>query len=142
MVAIVELGLDFITRIAGPPRRTGQVTVAKVPSEWRRDIYKRRDVTPQRMIEAGLRSNPAFLRDAAFGFLVSQYPTTFRGLCVAMLWRARHMIADLGGRSLKRHARRWLLRRNALGAAVRRSRCGPGSPLSHGAKTRSTQAWW
>jgi hypothetical protein len=98
------------------------VTVAKVPAAWRRDIYKRRDVTPQRVIEARLRGNPVFLRDAAFGFLASQYPTTFPALFGAMLWRARHVIADLGARSLRRRVRRWLLRRKVLGAAVRRSR--------------------
>ena len=111
-----------MARIAGPPRRTGRVTAAKVPAQWRRDIYKRRDVTPQRMIEARLRDNPIFLRDAAFGFLVSQYPTTFPALLGALLWRTRHLIADLGARSLRRRARRWLLGRKALGAAVRRSR--------------------
>ena len=111
-----------VTRIADPVRRTGRVTVAKVPSSWRRDIYRRRDVTPQRTIEARLRTDPAFLRDTAFAFLAAQYPTTFRALLRAMSRRARHAVANLGARRLRRVAREWLFRKRLLGAAVRRIR--------------------
>lgn len=117
--------VEFFRRmalIAGPARRTGRVTVAKVPAMWRRDIYKRRDVTPQRVIEARLRTDPVFLRDAAFAFLAAQYPTTFRALLRAVLRWARHVIADLGPRSARRYARRLLLRGGAFGAYVRQSR--------------------
>jgi glycosyltransferase involved in cell wall biosynthesis len=105
--------------LAGPARRTGRATAAKIPASWRRDIYKRRDVSPQRLIEARLRADPAFLRDAAFVFLASQYPTTFRKLVPVALWRARHVLADLGGRSLRRRVRGWLPRRMVLGAHMR-----------------------
>src|SRR2546421_8060069 len=111
-----------MARIAGPARRTGRVTVAKVPSSWRRDSYRRRDVTPQRMIEARLRVDPAFLRDTAFAFVAAQYPTTFRTLLGA-LWRlTRHAIANLGARRLRRVVRVSLFRERRLGAAVRDAR--------------------
>jgi hypothetical protein len=111
-----------MARLAGPARRTGRVTVAKVPSSWRRDSYKRRDVTPQRTIEARLRTDPTFLRDTAFGFLASQYPTTFRMLVRAMSWRIRQMIANHGARWLREVARERLFRKRFRGALVRRAR--------------------
>lgn len=114
--------VEFFQRVgllAGDAVRSGRATVAKVASGLRRNIYKRRDVAPQKRIAAELEGNPRFLLESAFEFMLQQYPVSAVALARAFLLLLRRRLADAGLRPVVLAIRHW---RNGPGGYVRRWR--------------------
>jgi glycosyltransferase involved in cell wall biosynthesis len=112
---------EFFSRMEKviPSYTIAKVSVAKVPADLRKDIYKRRDVTPQRYISAELNKVPSFVSDSAIVFLAKQQSR--RIINVDLLYRrTRKALGNLGLRYLKAQIKRGLPSEKNAYAAYRK----------------------
>ncbi|QWE02877.1 glycosyltransferase family A protein [Polynucleobacter sp. JS-JIR-II-b4] len=103
--------LEFFARmkIIQPKFMIGSVSVAKVPASWRKNIYKRLDITPQKILFDALVENPLFLRETALAFYAAK---DNRLINADALWRmvkrplefVRHTIENLQLRYVQQRA--------------------------------------
>ncbi len=96
---------EFFARLAKaiPCHTIGKVSVAKVPAGFRKDIYKRRDATPQQLIAAELNKSPSFVSDRAIDFLASKVEERSHYLVNTdvLSRRTRNVLGNLGLRYLR-----------------------------------------